>query len=134
MKHYRSFIVAFVVILLGFSSVAEAAKGNWKNGRIYYRMVCTSCHAEQESGKISPAEKTRAEWADYFEKNIHGPQDASPKYAVSYFVSYEYRESIKDTNRAASKMLRVPEEQLLEDVKAFLNHTAKDSDQPSRCE
>ena len=134
MKNYRNFIVAFVVILLGFSSVAEAAKSNWKKGRIYYRMVCTSCHAEQERGKISPAEKTRAEWAEYFEKNIHGPQDVSPKYAASYFVSHEYRESIKDTNRAAAKMLRVPEEQLLEDVKAFLSHGAKDSDQPARCE
>ena len=50
------------------------------------------------------------------------------------FVSREYRESIKDTNRAAKKMLKIPDDKLLEDVKEFLNHTAKDSDQPSRCE
>jgi hypothetical protein len=31
-------------------------------------------------------------------------------------------------------MLKIPEDQLLEDVKAFVVHTAKDSDQPSRCE
>ena len=134
MKHTKKFIIGLVVVLLGFSTVAEAAKANWKKGRIYYRMVCTVCHAEQERGKISPAEFTKAEWADYFEKNIHGPQDASPAHPVSYFVSSEYRESIKNTNRAAKKMLKVPEENLLEDVKAFVIHGAKDSDQPSRCE
>jgi hypothetical protein len=134
MKRHKSVIAVLVVILLAVSPVVEAAKGNWKKGRIYYRMVCTDCHVNQAGGKISPAEKTKAEWADYFEKNIHGPQDAPAKYAASYFVSKEYRESIKDTNRAAAKMLKIPDEQLLEDVKAFLIHTAKDSDQPSRCE
>mgnify|MGYP003573089141 FL=1 len=134
MKRHKSVIAVLVVILLAVSPVVEAAKGNWKKGRIYYRMVCTDCHVNQAGGKISPAEKTKAEWADYFEKNIHGPQDAPAKYAASYFVSKEYRESIKDTNRAAAKMLKIPDDQLLEDVKAFLNHTAKDSDQPSRCE
>ncbi len=134
MKHQKSIIAALVVILLGMSSMAEAAKGNWKKGRIYYRMVCTDCHAKEAGGKISPSEKTKAEWLDYFEKNIHGPQDAPTKYTASYFVSHEYRESIKDTNRAAKKLLKIPEEQLLEDVKAFLVHTAKDSDQPTSCE
>ena len=134
MKLHKNVIAILIIALLGILTVAEAAKANWKKGRIYYRMVCTSCHAEQERGKISPAAYTKAEWADYFEKNIHGPQDASPAHPVSYFVSSEYRESIKDTNRAAKKMLKVPEEQLLEDVKAFVVHGAKDSDQPSRCE
>ena len=123
-----------VAVLLAFSTVADARKGNWKQGRIYYRMVCSECHMNEAGGKISPAEKTQAEWLDYFDKNIHGPQDAPTKYTASYFVSKEYRASIKDTNRAAKKMLKVPEDQLLEDVKAFLVHTAKDSDQPSRCE
>ena len=134
MKRHKSFIAVLVVILLALSSVVEAKKGNWKKGRIYYRMVCTDCHVKEAGGKISPAEKTKAEWVEYFEKNIHGPQDAPAKYAASYFVSREYRESIKDTNRAANKLLKVPDDQLLEDVKAFLIHTAKDSDQPSRCE
>ena len=134
MKYRQSMVAVLVLVLLGMLPVVEAAKGNWKKGRIYYRMVCTDCHVNEAGGKISPAEKTKAEWIDYFEKNIHGPQDAPAKYAASYFVSREYRESIKDTNRAAAKMLKIPEEQLLEDVKAFLVHTAKDSDQPSRCE
>ena len=97
-------------------------------------MVSSECHAKEAGGKISPAEKTKAEWVDYFDKNIHGPQDAPTKYTASYFVSKDYRESIKGTNRAAKKMLKVPEDQLLEDVKAYLMHTAKDSDQPTTCE
>ena len=133
MKHNKKFFAVFLMVLLGFSSLAEA-KGNWKKGRVYYKMVCTECHIEQAGGVISPSEKTKAEWADYFEKNLHGPQDAPAKFAASYFVSREYRESIKDTNRAAKKMLKIPDDKLLEDVKAFLDHTAKDSDQPSRCE
>ena len=135
MKHHTSFIAVLIAVLLAMPSAAEAAKkGNWKKGRIYYRMVCTDCHVKEAGGKITPAEKTKAEWADYFDKNLHGPQDATAKYAASYFVSREYRESIKDTNRAAAKLLKVPDDQLLEDVKAFLIHSAKDSDQPSRCE
>lgn len=133
MKNHKNFVVLLTVLLLGFSSAVKA-EGNWKQGRIYYRMVCTECHMEQAGGKISPAEKTKAEWLEYFERNIHGPQNAPAKYTASYFVSTEYRESIKDTNRAAKKMLKIPEDKLLEDVKAFLVHTAKDSDQPSRCE
>ena len=133
MRNNNRSIIALVILSLGLSTLAEA-KGNWKKGRIYYRMVCTECHIEQAGGAISPAEKTKAEWTEYFEKNLHGPQDVSAKYAASYLVSREYRESIKDTNRAAKKMLKIPDDKLLEDVKAFLNHTAKDSDQPSRCE
>lgn len=133
MKQYKIFFSAVVVILLSMSSVAEVAKGNWKKGRIYYRMVCNDCHAKEAGRKISPSEKTKAEWLAYFTENIHGHQDAQTKFTVSYFVSREYRDSIKDTNRAAQKMLKIPEEQLLEDVKAFLCHTAKDSDKPTTC-
>jgi hypothetical protein len=135
MKHYKLLITVLVAIMLGLSPVANAAKkGNWKKGRIYFKMVCSDCHAREAGGKISPAEKTKAEWLDYFDKNIHGPQEGTHKYTASYFVSKEYRESIKNTNRAAKKMLKVPEDQLLEDVKAYLLHTAKDSDQPTTCE
>jgi len=134
MKQKKNIFAALTVVLLGLSPLAQAAEGNWKNGRIYYRMVCTECHAKEAGGKIAPNEKTKAEWLDYFNKNIHGPQDAPKKYTADYFVSTEYRESIQATNRAAKKMLKVPQEQLLEDVKAFVAHTAKDSDQPSGCE
>jgi len=109
-------------------------KGNWKKGRIYFRMVCTECHVREAGNKIAPMEKTKAEWIAYFDRNIHGPQDGPTKYTASYFVSREFRESIKNTNRAAKKLLKIPADQLLADVRAFLVHTAKDSDQPTSCE
>jgi len=135
MKHQKKVIAVMMTVMLGFSTMIVAApEGNWKKGRIYFRMVCSDCHEREAGGKISPNEKTKAEWTDYFDKNIHGPQDAPTKYTASYFVSKEFRESIKDTNRAAAKMLNIPDDELLEDVKAFLLHTAKDSDQPTSCE
>jgi hypothetical protein len=134
MKQQKMIFTAFIIVLFALSPLAQAAQGNWKKGRIYFRMVCNDCHVKEAGGKILPKEKTKAEWQEYFDRNIHGPQDGPHKYTVDYFVSQEYRESVKDTNRAANKMLKVPSEQLLEDVKAFLKHTAKDSDQPSGCE
>ena len=134
MKKQKSIFAALTVVLLGLSPLAQAVEGNWKNGRIYYRMVCTECHANEAGGKIAPNEKTKEEWNEYFKNNVHGPQDGPHKYTVDYFVSKEFRESIKDTNRAAKKFLEVPDEQLLADVQAFVLHTAKDSDQPSGCE
>ena len=41
MKRHKSVIAVLVVILLAVLPVVEAAKGNWKKGRIYYRMVST---------------------------------------------------------------------------------------------
>ena len=70
---------------------------------------------------------------DYFKKNIHGPQDAPKKYTADYFVSTEYRESIKDSNKAAKKFLKLPEDQIYADVKAFVVGGARDSDTPASC-
>ena len=134
MKYTLPVCSILVAALLGLSATADAAKANWKKGRIYYRMVCTECHLVQADLLISPADKTKAEWADYFAGNQHSPQNAETKNTVRYYVSREYRESIKDQNRAAKKMLKVPDDTLLEDVKAFVEHTAKDSDQPSTCQ
>ena len=134
MKQQNKLIAALIIFMFALTPVVQAAKGNWKKGRIYYRMVCNDCHLKEAGGRIAPKEKSKAEWHEYFDKNIHGPQEGPHKYTVDYFVSVEYRESIKDANRAAKKMLKIPPEQLLEDVKAFVVHTAKDSDQPSGCE
>ena len=62
MKFDKTFFAALMIVLLGFSSLAEAGKGNWKKGRIYYQMVCSECHLNEAGGKISPAEKTKGTW------------------------------------------------------------------------
>ena len=53
--------------------------------------------------------------------------------ASSHYVSKPYRASIKATNKAAAKFVDVPEEELWEDLKAFVITGAKDGDAPARC-
>ena len=129
MKAYKQLSAAALISLFCFPLAAQAADGNWKKGRIYYRMVCTACHIDQAGGAISPATKTKAEWKAYLEADAH----AKGKDKVSYYVSQEYRNSIKDKNRAANKFLKIPNDELLSDVKAFVIHGAKDSDTPAKC-
>ena len=129
MKLYKPFAFTLMVCLLGAAIPVQAAEGNWKKGRIYYRMVCTACHKDHAGGSISPATMTKAEWKAYIEADKH----AKGKDTVSYYVSQEYRNSIKDTNKAAAKFIKVSNEDMLADVQAFVIHGAKDSDTPARC-
>ena len=129
MKLLKPLLTALVLSSITVPFIAQAADGNWKRGRIYYRMVCTTCHVDNAGGSISPATKTIAEWTAYIDADQH----AKGKDKVSYYVSKEYRESIKDSNKAAAKFIKLSDEALLADVKAFVIHGAKDSDNPARC-
>ncbi len=129
MKIVKRILSACVLGAVISPYVAVAADGNWKTGRLYYRMVCTACHTEQAGGSIAPSTKTMAEWGDYLAADSH----AGGKDKVSYYISRDYRESIKDTNRAAAKFLKVPDEKLTADIKAFVKHGAKDGPSPARC-
>jgi pyruvoyl-dependent arginine decarboxylase (PvlArgDC) len=128
----KSFAISLALCLSGgFLPTAMAADGNWKIGRIYYRMVCTACHKEQAGGAISPSSNTKAEWTAYIEADKH----AKEKDSLKSYVSTEYRDSIKDTNKAAAnkKIAAKSAEELMADVQAFVIHGAKDSDTPARC-
>lgn len=129
MNMSNKLIIACILSTLLSPVMAQTGEGNWKKGRIYYRMVCTACHKDMASGSISPATKTKAEWSAYLDADSH----AKGKDKVSYYVSKEYREKVKDTNRAAAKFIKDSESSLLADVKAFVIHGAKDSDSPARC-
>jgi cytochrome c5 len=113
----------------GVLSAAHAADGDWKRGRIYYRQVCTTCHTAEMKKAIGPNEKTQADWAAYFKADKHG----KGKDTVNNFFSKQYRDSIKAKNAAAAKFADVPDKDLLDDVKAFLNKSAKDGDSPAGC-
>jgi len=128
----KTTVAALALYLFGISTPAAlAADGNWKLGRIYYRMVCTVCHKSAEGGgkAINPSSMTIAEWEAYFAADKH----AKGKDSLKYYVSREYREKIKDSNKAARKLLNVPDDKLLADVLAFVRHGAKDSPTPARC-
>ncbi len=129
MKPGNKLLTAIALFGMLMSLAAQAADGNWKRGRIYYRMVCTACHTDQPGGSISPASMTIAEWNAYLDADKH----AGGKDSVSYYVSRAYRESVKDSNKAAAKFLEMPDDALMADVRAFVIHGAKDSDNPARC-
>ncbi len=128
MKLHTPLASALLVGLLATSFSAQA-EGDWKKGRIYYRMVCTACHAAQGLEAIAPIGKTKAEWTAYLTADKH----AKGKETVKYFVSKKYRESVKDTNKAAAKYLNDSDADLMEDVRAFIIRSAKDGEVPASC-
>jgi cytochrome c2 len=133
MIRHAILVSALTAVVAAATSIAQAAEPDWRLGRVYYRMICTGCHNAQAGHSVAPGEKTKAEWTAYFTADAHDSSGKSnPK--VSYFVSKAYRESVKDTNKAAAKFLTMPESDLLASVKAFTVYGAKDSDNPQSCQ
>ncbi|MFH2211624.1 MAG: hypothetical protein ABIJ01_08310 [Pseudomonadota bacterium] len=122
-------VIAGVLLATAYTTTAQAYDGDWKRGRIYYRQVCTSCHVAKTEKAISPTTKTKAEWAAYLSADKH----AKGKDSVKQYISQQYRASIKATNKAAEKFGDVPDQELLEDIKAFVTKGAKDGDSPASC-
>jgi hypothetical protein len=129
MNLYTAGLVGLLLFVSGGMHQVQAADSNWKQGRIYYRMVCTACHKGLARGSIAPASMTQAEWAAY----LGADQHAKGQDLVSHYVSQEYRNQIKGENRAAAKFAHLPNASLMADVQAFVIHGAKDSDTPARC-
>lgn len=129
MKLNHTLAASAVLALLGASLSAQAYEADWKRGRIYYRAVCTTCHIASPIGSINPSTKTKAEWATYLKADKH----AKGKGTVREYVSKEYRAKIKAGNKAAEKFADAPDQELFDDVAAFLNKGAKDGDAPASC-
>ena len=131
---FRMSILAICVAMIGIcvAESAVAADKTVRLGRVYYRMVCTSCHKDTAGETISPSSRTKAEWEAYLGADAHDASGKSnPK--VSYYTSTAFRDSVKDTNKAAKKFLKMPEDQLQDALNAFIAFGAKDSDNPQRC-
>jgi len=58
---------------------------------------------------------------------------AKGKDTVSKYVSKAYRVSIKSGNKAAEKYADTPDQELMDDINAFLMKGAKDGDAPASC-
>jgi len=118
--------------LLGCSllmSTAYGADGNWKRGRVYYQRVCTACHKAKTGAPVAPNSRTIADWTAYLNADKHAKGTESLK----NYLSTGYRASVKATNKAAEKYADIPDEQLFNDVKAFMLKGAKDGDAPASC-
>lgn len=109
--------------------LSQAYEGDWKRGHVYFRMVCTPCHAEKAGGPIGPNTRTRQEWLSY----LQGDKHAKGKDSLKYYVSKSYRSSIMATNKAAEKYIAVPDLELYDDLQAFVLRSAKDGDAPTGC-
>ncbi|TXI78278.1 MAG: hypothetical protein E6Q42_03605 [Dechloromonas sp.] len=129
MKKRTLALAAIAASLSLLAGTASAYDGDWKRARIYYRSVCTACHEAQAGGSIAPSKMTKAEWAAYIKADKH----AKGKDTVKQYLSKSYRASIKAQNKAAEKFADVPDEELLEDLKAFAARGAKDGDSPASC-
>lgn len=129
MKPVTPLTAVALLALLGASFSASAYDADWKRGRIYYRSVCTSCHVAMPVGSINPSSKTIGEWTSYIQADKH----AKGKDTVKQYVSTAYRASIKSANKAAEKFADVPDQELLDDIKAFVIKGAKDGEAPASC-
>lgn len=129
MKKSTLALAATAASLTLLAGTASAYDGDWKRGRIYYRSVCTACHAAQAGGSIAPSDMTKAQWQAYLQADKH----AKGKDSMKQYLSKAYRASIKAQNKAAEKFADVPEAELYEDLKAFVIRGAKDGDSPASC-
>ena len=127
MKRTMTLTVASVLSLCAASAFAYDA--DWKRGRVYYRSVCTPCHMAAKPEGIAPNKYTKAEWTAYLKADKH----AKGKDTVRQHVSKAYRASIKSGNKAAEKFADVADQELLDDIAAFLTKGAKDGDSPASC-
>lgn len=111
---------------------SSAYDGDWKaRSHLLPQCVVTSwghgrCRSDRQ---VNPSSKTMAEWKSYLQADKH----AKGKDTVKQYVTKTYRDSIKSANKAAEKFAEVPEQDLLEDIRAFLIKGAKDGDAPASC-
>lgn len=129
MKNLPIARTAALAALLATSLAAQAYETDWKRGRVYYRSVCTACHVANPVGSINPSSRLKLEWTAYLSADKH----AKGKDKVSQYVGKTYRASVKASNKAAEKFIDVPDDELAEDIKAFLVKGAKDGDAPASC-
>ena len=129
----RSVRVACVAsILFSMGASAFAYDGDLKRGRLYYRQICTTCHQTVLGKAIAPNERTKADWLAYLKADKHDKTGKSNP-SVKYFITKAYRETIKGSNKAAEKLLNANDAELFADVQAWVQYSAKDSDNPSGC-
>ncbi len=128
MKSRSLILPGLMLALAALPFAAQAGDGDWKRGRIYYRMVCTACHA-QKGGSIAPSKYTKAEWAAYIKADKH----AKGKDSLKMYWSKAYRDSIKAGNKAAEKFADLSDQELMDDLKAFVEYGAKDGEKPASC-
>ena len=132
MEKFAYIGLSLLLTALVLSELFSNQQADWKRGRVYHRLVCTSCHIDSIGRSISPMDKTVAQWTDYYQIGKH--RSSANQVDLKYYTSVEYRLSIKHYNLAAEKFIDLPSQQLQADILAFALRGAKDSTTPMRCQ
>ena len=125
--------VVAATLALVLAGQAFSAEPNKRRGQVYFKMVCTECHVQETDRTIPPNTRSMADWSAYMDADKHDDGGKSEP-TVSYYTSAAYRESVKDSNKAARKFIKLPADQIYADVKAFMVAGARDSDTPASCD
>lgn len=131
MRVRSSLLGTLTAVLVTVVAVSDAlAKSNPRRGNVYYNQVCNACH-KQAGADLQPDSRTIEEWAAYFAVDLHNA--GVDQQSVKHFLSESYRASIATENKAAKKFEKLSEEQLFQDVRAYLLNNASDSDVANPC-
>jgi len=133
MKTLTTTLGAALCLIIAAQTVwASDVRPNKRRGQVYYRMVCTECHVTATGKPIAPMDQTMDEWRQYLDTDKHDATGATNP-SARFYMSRAYREEIKDSNKAAKKFLKLQDDQIYQDVRAFVISGAKDSDTPASC-
>ena len=63
----------FITLMVAFSLAAPSAHAaNWRKGKALFKDNCLSCHEDGSEGKkLSPGDKTKAQWNRFFDRDKH---------------------------------------------------------------
>jgi len=124
--------ISVAIALFAVGASVFAYEGDLKRGRLYFRQICTACHQKMIGKAIAPNERLKADWTAYLKADKHD-KSGKTNSSVKYFITKAYRETIKGENKAAEKLLNANDAELYADVQAWLQYSAKDSDNPAGC-
>jgi len=104
MKHVKTAVIVLVAMSLAATS-AHAA--NWRKGKNLFKDNCLACHdGSGEATKVSPGDKTKAQWERFFDRDKH---EAKPE------------------------VFKQLSEKDLDNLKTYLNKYSSDSAKPGTC-
>ncbi len=101
-------VATAVIFLVALSLVVPSAHAaNWRKGKNLFKDNCLACHdGSTEAPKVSPGDKTKAQWDRFFERDKH---EAKPE------------------------VFKALSEKDLDNLKTYLEKYSSDSAKPGTC-
>ncbi|NCO50475.1 MAG: cytochrome c [Deltaproteobacteria bacterium] len=68
----KRLLLVFITLTLVAALASPVLAASSRRGKRTFKKECKTCHVEgAEGGKISPLQKTQAQWREFFKKNQH---------------------------------------------------------------